>query len=396
MNPKNVRRSAGRILAAGVAMAAISTGTVRAANNTCWTYNPGHIYYVAYQNNPPGPEYIVDLGDRSLFLNATDTITPATMNISASDFSSIFSVAAPFLKVGLFGDQNPPTRDAMLCANGPKDDSQLNGSSIIGADSQIESWATGIQATSNQIGTPICSPNAATYPGSVSGSYQFTLNSIAQGSLSGNIVWNEETRLSDANGLRTQTNQIRFNSSRNNPGLGIATRAPLGYFIVFTDGTAQFWPDSDGDGLPNVPIGSDPNADKCPTVNSTNNTDADGDNHAVPCDCNDSDPTVWSVPGEVPGLSWSNKTTLNWGVPSDPGGTAALQYDVLRGTQASLGGVPSYSCFSSNQTGTSANDASSPSGSFPWFFYLVRAQTSCGEGTVGTGLNAARTVPSCP
>ena len=287
MNHIRTRRAMTRLLVAGLALAGSTLVAVHASNNTCWSYNPGHIYYVAYQSNPPGPEYIVDLGDRTVFLTATDTIQPITMNLSASDFANVFSNSAPFLRVGFFGVQNPPTRDALMSANGPKDDSQLSGCSTIGADSQIDSWATGIQATSSQLGSPICSPNAAKYAGSITGSYQFTLNSVSQGSLSGNVPWNVETRLSDSFGTRTQTPKIHFDTAQNNPGTGALTRGFVGYFVVNTDGTAQFWPDRDGDLLPDVPPGSDASADKCPGINSTNNTDADGDGYAAPCDCND-------------------------------------------------------------------------------------------------------------
>jgi hypothetical protein len=392
-----MRRARKRGLAAVVVAIVASLGSVQAANNTCWTYTPGHVYYVAYQNNPPGPEYIVDLGAASVFLNATDTITPATMNLSAGDFAGIFSNNAPFLWVGFFGDQNPPTRTAMMSANGPKDDSQLLGSSIIGADSQIESWATSIAATSNQIGAGVCSPNAAKYPGSVTGSYQFTLNSLSQGSISANVVWNVETRLSDGLGTRTQTNKIHFDTATNNPGTGQSSRGFVGYFIVATDGTAQFWPDRDGDFLPDVPPGSDPSADKCPGINSTNQTDADGDGYAAPCDCNDNNPSAFgSLPAEVAAVAVAaDKQTISWAVPATYGGLP-VTYDVFRGTQAAVGTTPVYACFSPDQPAASVTDSTTPAPG-GWFFYIVRGQTSCGEGPLGQGRNGpVRTVPSCP
>jgi hypothetical protein len=398
MKHMDMRRAPARVSVAAAILAISALGGARASNNTCWNYNPGHIYYVAYQSNPPGPEYIVDLGDRSIFLNATDTIQPITMNLSALDFASVFSNSAPFLRVAFFGVQNPPTRDALMSANGPKDDSQLGGCSTIGADSQIDSWTTGIQATSTQIGSPICSPNAAKYAGSVNGSYQFTLNSVSQGSISGNVVWNVETRLSDSFGIRTQTAKIHFDSAQNNPGTGAFSRGFVGYFIVNTDGTAQFWPDTDGDFLPDVPVGSDANADKCPGINSTDNTDADGDNHAAPCDCQDGNPAVWgALPTEVRSVVVAaDKATISWTAPtvffgSTPG------YDVFRGQQPLIGGTPVYSCFSPNQAGSSATDATAPALGDRPFLYLVRAQTGCGDGPLGQGKNGpVRTVPSCP
>jgi hypothetical protein len=393
-----MRRAMARLLVAGLALAGSSLVAVRASNNACWSYNPGHVYYVAYQSNPPGPEYVVDLGDRSVFLTATDTIQPISMNLSATDFAGIFSNSAPFLRVGFFGVQNPPTRDALLSANGPKDNAQLGGCSTIGADAQIDSWATGIQATSSQIGSPICRPNAAKFAGSVVGSYQFTLNSVAQGSLSGNVVWNVESRLSDSFGTRTQTPKIPFDSAQNNPGTGALVRGFVGYFIVNTDGTAQFWPDRDGDLLPDVPPGSDPNADKCPGINSTNQTDADGDGYAAPCDCNDADNTVFgSLPAEVASVVVAaDKQTISWAVPATYG-SLPVKYDVFRSTPMTLpSSNPTYTCFSPDQAGTTVTDAS-PLAAGSRYLYLVRGQTSCGDGPVGQGRNGpVRTVPTCP
>jgi hypothetical protein len=394
-----MRRALQFCLVAVVVAIVAWSGSARASNNACWTYNAGHVYYVGYQNNPAGPEYIVDLGDESIFLNATDTIMPITMNLSAGDFNTVFPLPAnrKNIWVGFFGDQNPPARTALMSANGPKDDFQLLGSSIIGANSQLESWATGIKGNSNQIGSPICSANAATFSGSTLGSYQFTLNSIAQGSLSGNVAWNVETRLSDNNGVFTQTNKIHFDLGSTDPVTHTASRGYLGYFIVFTDGTAQYWPDRDGDFLPDVPIGSDPNADKCTQVSSTDQTDADGDNHSVPCDCQDNNPAVWGqIPTEVPSVTIAtDKQTISWTTPAVFFGSSPA-YDVFRATQSVGGAVPVYTCFAPNNPGASTVDGSTPPAGAA-FFYLVRAQTGCGNGTLGVP-NAFRDaiVPNCP
>lgn len=390
LNERTIGTLAGLALLAALAVPAIST-PARAANS-CFAYTPGHIYYVAYQNNPSGTEYVVDLGDRSVFLSATNTVT--FPDVRAADFSTLFSPSAPNLWVGLFGVKNPVGRDGDLTANGPKNDTQLQSSSMIGAAQQIDSWATGIPQFSNEVGGLPCHQNAATFPGKVFGSYQDTLNGFSQGTISGNLAWNVETRLSSTTGVRTPSGQIRFNSAEGNPSLGTSTRASVGYFLAFTDGTVQFWPDFDGDGLPDVPIGSDPNADKCPGVASADNTDVDGDNHAVACDCNDADATVWAIPGEVASFVFAaDKSTMSWAPQT--GGTTVL-YDVLRGQQASPGGVPAFGCFLSNQAGTGASDPTTPApGALP-FLYLVRGQTSCGEGTVGNGQGVARSAPSCP
>jgi hypothetical protein len=373
--------------------AAVAASVPSRAANTCFTYTPGHVYYVAYQNNPAGPEYIVDLGDRNTFLTAMTKLT--LPDIAAGDFSTFFAPAAPNLWVGFFGVLNPATRDAIVSANGPKDQTQLDNCSTIGASQQIDGWATGLPSFSSEVGSAPCHLNAARFAGNVFGSYQATLNAQSVGSLAGNVVWNVETRLSSSAGIRTQTNKIRFNAAANN-GAGTSSRSPVGYFIVFTDGTADFWPDLDGDLLPDVAPGTDPEADLCPGVNSTNNADADADLHGAACDCNEADNTVWAIPTEVPGLAFSTKTSFGWSVPANLGGTAT-RYDVFRGQQASPGANPTYSCFDPNLSILTSGDASSPAAGAPPFLYLVRARTSCGAGTVGQGRNGpVRTVPVCP
>jgi hypothetical protein len=394
-NEHSMRRAAARLLVATVAGAFLASGAPVRAVDTCITPDPGDVYYVAYQNSPAGPEYIVDLGSKDQFLNATTHLT--FPDIRSADFSTVFTPTSPNLWIGFFGVSNPVTRDAIVSANGPKDQFALDNSSIIGAAQQIDSWATGLAQSANEIGGPPCSLNAGTFPGRVFGSYQDTLNGASQGRIAGNLVWNVETRLSNSAGTRTATAKVKFFGSQSNPALGTSSRTSLGYFKAFTDGTAEYWPDFDGDLLPDVAIGSDPEADKCPGVASADNTDTDSDNRALPCDCNDADATVWAIPNEIAGLAIAaNKTTIIWSLPSAPGGTA-ITYDVFRGQQAAPGVAPVYTCLSPNQAGTSVTDATAPAVGARPFFYLVRAQTNCGEGTVGVGQNApARTVPSCP
>lgn len=378
-----------------VTAACVAAWTTVRAVDTCFTPDPGDVYYVLYQNSPAGPEYIVDLGTKDQFLNATTKLT--FPDIMVSDVATVFSPTAPNLWIGIFGTRNPAASDAIVAANGPKDQFTLDNSSIIGASQQITSWASGLPQFANEIGGPPCHLNAGTFPGRVFGSYQDTLNAFSQGSIFGNLVWNVETRLSNAAGTRTATAKIKFFTSQSNPGLGTSSRGPLGYFKAYTDGTAEYWPDFDGDLLPDVAPGSDPEADLCLGVNSTNNTDGDGDSFAQPCDCNDASAAVWAIPSEVGGVAIAaNKTTISWNVPAAPGGTSLL-YDVFRGQQASPGANPVYSCLSPNQTGTSASDGTTPApGALP-FLYVVRAQTTCGEGTVGQGKNGpVRAVPSCP
>jgi len=392
-NVISMRRATARLLVATGAFLAV-VGPARAVN-TCLTPDPGDVYYVAYQNNPAGPEYIVDLGSKDQFLTATTKLT--FPDIRTADFATVFTPAAPNLWIGLFGVRNPATRDAIVAANGPKDQFALDNSSIIGAAQQIDSWATGLPQFANEVGGGPCSLNAGNFPGRVFGSYQDTLNSLTQGGISGNLVWNVETRLSNPAGTRTATAKIKFFGSQSNPAGGTSSRNPLGYFKAYTDGTAEYWPDFDGDLLPDVAVGTDPEADKCPAVASGDNTDGDGDNRAVACDCNDATPPLWAIPSEVGSLVIAaNKTTISWSIPAVFGGTS-VTYDVFRGQQASAGAIPVYSCFSPNQAVVSVTDAAVPApGALP-FLYIVRAETSCGAGTLGQGTNGpVRIVPSCP
>jgi hypothetical protein len=393
-NVHSMRRATTRLLVATAVL--VAAGAQVRAVDTCFTPDPGDVFYVAYQNNPAGAEYIVDLGSKDQFLSATTKLT--FPDIRSSDFATVFSPTAPNLWIAIFGVRNPATRDAIVSANGPKDQFSLDNSSIIGAAQQIDSWATGLPQFANEVGGPPCSLNAGKFPGRVFGSYQDTLNGLSTGSVSGNLVWNVETRLSNSTGTRTATNKIKFFGSQSNPAAGTSSRAPLGYFKAYTDGTAEYWPDFDGDLLPDVAVGSDPEADKCPMVSSSDNTDLDGDNHAAPCDCQDSNPAIWgAIPTEVQAVTIAaDKTTISWTAPAVFYGNSPM-YDVFRGQQTAVGASPVFSCFSPDQTGSSVTDATAPGpGDLP-FLYLVRAQTGCGDGPVGQGTNGlVRTVPSCP
>ena len=107
----------------------------------------------------------------------------------------------------------------------------------------------------------------------------------------GNLVWNVETRLSSTTGVFTQPPKIQLYTAVNNPTTQEKFRQAIGYFNLFMDGSVEYLPDFDGDLLPDVPVGSDQDADKCPGLNNPDNTDADADNFAAPCDCDDNDPS---------------------------------------------------------------------------------------------------------
>ena len=83
---------------------------------------------------------------------------------------------------------------------------------------------------------------------------------------------------------------------------------------------------------------------------------------------------------------------LQWTAPASPGGTLPL-YDTVRSVTAA--GFSGGSCVETRD----GSDATSTDPAVPAaaFFYLVRAENSCGVGSAGrTSSNVERTVASCP
>lgn len=107
-------------------------------------------------------------------------------------------------------------------------------------------------------------------------------------------------------------------------------------------------------------------------------------------DCDDTNGQVWAIPGEVRELrlvhdSATGETTLEWVAPAGPGGTpAATAYDTLRSADPE-DFLNSTFCVESNDAGdTEAVDWASPSEGAV-FYYLIRAENVCGEGSMGVG-----------
>jgi uncharacterized repeat protein (TIGR01451 family) len=99
-------------------------------------------------------------------------------------------------------------------------------------------------------------------------------------------------------------------------------------------------------------------------------------------------------PGEVTGVGFSDKTTLEWG--SD---AAAFTYDAVRGNVSALPVGPGGGdeiCFD-GISGTSTTDATLP-GSGVGFWYLVRGENTCGApaGTYGNATSGPRSTTTCP
>ncbi|MCZ6670821.1 MAG: hypothetical protein O6947_07310, partial [Acidobacteria bacterium] len=123
-------------------------------------------------------------------------------------------------------------------------------------------------------------------------------------------------------------------------------------------------------------------------------TDVDGDGSGAgfpseTCflDCNDSDPSVWAVPIEVAGLNLTGETPvqLQW-IDMGPVAGFGTRYDIASGSLTTLsGGTPfADACLLDGGNSPTYQDdrVLTPGGGF---FYLIRAENSCGQGDFGSG-----------
>jgi len=384
MNMLIRRRFLARTLVALAAMATIVGAGVSAAS--AFTYTSGDVLYVAYVS-PSGPNYIVDIGPRTVFVSATTTFT--LPDVIASDLNGVLGASAANIWVGLFGVLSPSTRDGIIAANGAATDFDLSTANILGAVNQIDSFGGGVASFS--VAVPSGDPRAGKFASSgATGSYQSTLDASVQGSLGNNVAWNVETQLSNASGARiTAPVNIPFYKTIRNTFTGVQSRSVIGFFKLNPDGTLTYSPDADGDFIPD-------DIDLCPGVSSPDNTDVDGDGHAPACDCDPTNGTVWAIPTEVPSLSFTDGTHNAWTAPANLGGTAPA-YDVLRATRAlTTGTAPALTCSQPDLLVLMATDAAIPPlGSA--FYYLIRAGNACGEGLAGTQSSGLPLpAPACP
>jgi hypothetical protein len=110
-------------------------------------------------------------------------------------------------------------------------------------------------------------------------------------------------------------------------------------------------------------------------------------------DCDPSDLSVWTVPGEVRNLIATSKTTFVWDPPLKPGGTSVI-YDVLRSPFRNTFASPNGMCVEINDTDRTFTDAAAVANIF---YYVVRAEHKCGQGTIGFRWDGTpRPSRSCP
>jgi hypothetical protein len=128
-----------------------------------------------------------------------------------------------------------------------------------------------------------------------------------------------------------------------------------------------------------------------PELNDTNEWDDDGDLLAE-CegDCDDTDGAVWEIPGEARNLALTfDRVTFSVHVRWDPpeSGAGAVVYDVLRARVPWEFSTQTTCIESDDGTDTQAVDTTYWQNSA--FYYLVRAQNTCGAGSIGTAPDGA-------
>ena len=117
------------------------------------------------------------------------------------------------------------------------------------------------------------------------------------------------------------------------------------------------------------------------------NTDVDSDGLIKVLDCNDNDSTALYFPVEVSGdaVAAGNPTIISWDSQAMHSGSG-VRYDIVGGLAADLSASMSFSgatCVSADVNGTSFIDTRPAPAAGQILYYLIRAGSSCGEGTFG-------------
>jgi len=122
------------------------------------------------------------------------------------------------------------------------------------------------------------------------------------------------------------------------------------------------------------------------------NKNSDGDGFGDACDCADFDADVWSIPGEVPTLSFGPGTdSVSWTQPAQLGGSpGSVVYDSMGSLTASDFVVGQF-CVESDSEDTESSLGQEPQ-SGQLYVYLVRAENACGRGSIGNATAGSRPV----
>ncbi|OLD64426.1 MAG: hypothetical protein AUI47_05995 [Acidobacteria bacterium 13_1_40CM_2_68_5] len=128
--------------------------------------------------------------------------------------------------------------------------------------------------------------------------------------------------------------------------------------------------------------------------------DADGDGAGDACDCAPSDAGAYGAPVAVPRLraAGAAPTTISWDSQAAAAGTGTA-YTTVTGDLVALRtdrGFPSACTLAQGSAATSLTEArpDPPAGS--GYYYLVRAENTCGNGTFGEAALDATLPPGCP
>jgi ELWxxDGT repeat protein len=162
-------------------------------------------------------------------------------------------------------------------------------------------------------------------------------------------------------------------------------------------------PEVCGDGIDNDCEGNTDDEDTLQTWCADVDNDAHGDpdtatsacdhpaEYVAECtDCEDSNPQLWTVPGETGTVLFlGDKTTLSWEAPLDSGGSqVTVGYDVIRSAIRDYFMEGSACVYDGNQYVTTRTDDAVPAPGIAWY-YLVKAWNNCGGGPVGTKSSGA-------